>query len=330
MIDTIYVESEIAGHPRSREIRARFGRADWIEIERYGEIFNRRNQDFRLQKRNPALILARKHGRRVLPAPDGYGIGGEHNFYFSHMLNCLYDCRYCFLQGMFQSANYLLFVNYEDFEAELRETAARTPGESVHFFSGYDCDSLALESVTGFAEAFIPLIESIPNAWLELRTKSLNTRALEDREPMPRCVVAFSMTPEPISLALEHGVPPLERRIEAAARLQHQGWPVGLRFDPLVYTPDFKKQYRGLFDQVFAQLDPSTIHSVSYGPFRLPREMFKTMTRLYPEERLFAGPLHERDAMISYQAELEEMMIDFCGEALASRVPALALFPCRF
>lgn len=330
MIDTIYVETEIAEHPRTLEIRARFSRADWIEIERYGEIFNRRNQDFRLQKRNPALILARKHGRLVLPAPDGYGIGGEHNFYFSHMLNCLYDCRYCFLQGMFQSANYLLFVNYEDFEADLRETAARTPDESVHFFSGYDCDSLALESVTGFAKAFIPWIERIPNAWLELRTKSVNTRGLEDREPMPRCIVAFSMTPEPISLALEHGVPPLARRLEAAARLQRRGWPIGLRFDPLVYTPDFKKQYRDLFDQVFAQLDPSAIHSVSYGPFRLPREMFKTMTRLYPEEPLFAGPLHERNAMISYQAELEKMMIDFCDEALASRVPAHALYPCRF
>ena len=29
------------------------------------------------------------------------------DWYFSHMLNCLYDCRYCFLQGM--SRNHCYF-----------------------------------------------------------------------------------------------------------------------------------------------------------------------------------------------------------------------------
>ena len=35
------------------------------------------------------------------------------------MLNCIYDCKYCFLQGMFNSANYLVFVNYQDFFLQL-------------------------------------------------------------------------------------------------------------------------------------------------------------------------------------------------------------------
>ena len=35
------------------------------------------------------------------------------------MLNCLYDCRYCFLQGMYRSANYVLYVNYEDFTKDI-------------------------------------------------------------------------------------------------------------------------------------------------------------------------------------------------------------------
>ncbi len=30
--------------------------------------------------------------------------------------------------------------------------SAATPDEAVHFFSGYDCDSLALEPVTDFAK----------------------------------------------------------------------------------------------------------------------------------------------------------------------------------
>ena len=37
------------------------------------------------------------------------------------MLNCIYDCNYCFLQGMFNSANYLVFVNYEDYFKEIEK-----------------------------------------------------------------------------------------------------------------------------------------------------------------------------------------------------------------
>ena len=66
------------------------------------------------------------------------------------MLNCLYDCRYCFLQGMYPSAHYLLFINFEDFFREIGVVTDQNPNDSSWFFSGYDCDSLALENLTGF------------------------------------------------------------------------------------------------------------------------------------------------------------------------------------
>ena len=31
------------------------------------------------------------------------------------MFNCIYDCDYCYLQGMYPSANIVVFVNHEDF-----------------------------------------------------------------------------------------------------------------------------------------------------------------------------------------------------------------------
>ena len=87
MISTIYVENAVVEHPRTRAILARFKDAPVIRIERYGEVFNRRGQNFRLQKKRPALIIAEKHDGHVLPTPPGYGIGGENNYYFSHLLN---------------------------------------------------------------------------------------------------------------------------------------------------------------------------------------------------------------------------------------------------
>ncbi|HIM20337.1 MAG TPA: hypothetical protein EYM28_07020 [Rhodospirillales bacterium] len=66
MIDTIYIEEDVRDHPRTRSILSRFNKARHISIERYGEVFNKRAQNFRLQKFKPALILARKHAGHIL------------------------------------------------------------------------------------------------------------------------------------------------------------------------------------------------------------------------------------------------------------------------
>jgi spore photoproduct lyase len=324
MIDTIYLEEEAARHPRVRELLDRYSRALVVPVAHYGEVFNRRRQSFRLQKRKPSLILAEKRGNLVLPAP--YGIGGDRNFYFSHVLNCLYDCRYCFLQGMYRSAHYVLFVNYEDFQEAILRSAEESKEEEVYFFSGYDGDSLALESLTGFAAEFLPFFERNRRLVLELRTKSVAIHPLLSREAFPNCVVAFSFTPEGFSRALEHGVPPVGRRIEAAARLAERGWPVGLRFDPLLYQTGYQALYRELFDRVFSSIPSESIHSVGFGAFRVPRDYFSRMAGLYPEERLFAFPFEERSGMVSYLAAIEEEVMGFCRERLRERVPEQRLF----
>lgn len=329
MIQTIYIEESIRQHSRVGEICARFPKAQTVTCARFGEVFNPKAQNFRLQKQQPALILAEKYQRFVLEAPAGYGIGADKNYYFSHMLNCLYDCRYCFLQGMYQSAHYVLFVNYEDFQQQIRQICAESPDEAIHFFSGYDCDSLALEPVTGFAAQFLPVFAELDNAWLELRTKSTQVRTLLEREPLPRCIVAFSLSPDAIAAKVEAGAPPLVRRLDAMVKLQTQGWQLGLRFDPLIYTSDYRLHYRTLFEQVFARIDPDRVHSVSLGVFRLPENYFKKMHKLYPEEKLFAGPLISQQGMVSYREELEQEMIDFCSEALLKYIPRAKFFPCR-
>lgn len=328
MISTVYAEESIASHPRVGEILARVPKARRVSIDRYGEVFNPVAQSFRLQKTSPSLILAKKHGGFVLPAPAAYSIGGEKNFYFSHLLNCPYDCRYCFLQGMYRSAHYVLFVNYEDFEASIDSTLADNPGEDVYFFSGYDCDSLAFEGISGFCSAFLPIFEARPRAWLELRTKSASIKPLLERPAIDNCVVAYSFTPEVAHQALEHGVPSIERRIDSLRRLGEHGWRLGLRFDPLIWWEGCLGDYSELFDGLAQTVDMSRLHSVSLGPFRLPPPFFKRMVSLYPEEPLFAAPLERRGSMISYREGIERDLVARCSQELISKFGSERFFPC--
>jgi len=331
MIDTIYIEDSVRDHSRTQSILSRFPKAKQIECERYGEVFNPKAQNFRLQKQNPSLILAQKFHGHMLEAPLGYGIGAKKNYYFSHMLNCLYDCRYCFLQGMYRSAHYVLFVNYEDFHQEIKKITLEQPNEEIHFFSGYDCDSLALEPATGFAANFLDLFATLPhNALLELRTKSTQVRSLLEREPLENCVVAFSFTPDEIARALEHKAPNVQRRLDALQKVQAKGWKIGLRFDPMIYQKDYPSQYENLFKTVFQKIDPALLHSVNLGVFRLPDSFFKKLRNLYPDEILFASPMESTRGMMAYKQEIEEEMTQFCQEQLLRYIPTEKYFPCTY
>jgi spore photoproduct lyase len=329
MIDTIYIEEAIAQHPRVLDILARFPKARRISCERYTQVFNPKAQNFRLQKQQPSLILAEKHQHFVLPAPTGYGIGSARNYYFSHILNCLYDCRYCFLQGMYQSAHYVLFINYEDFQTDIAQLCQQSPDEILHFFSGYDGDSLALEPVSGFADYFLPVFAKLPNAFLELRTKSTQIRSLLNREPLANSVLAFSLSPDAIAKKVEAKAPNLQRRLDALRKAQAHGWQIGLRFDPLIYQSDYREQYQQLFAQVFAHIELAQLHSVSLGTFRLPEAFFKKIHKLYPEEKLFAGDFTNQQGMISYRNSIEQDMMNYCTEQLLSYIPARQFFPCH-
>ena len=325
MFRFLYVERALRDHPRVERIRRRFASATVIECERYQEVFNPRAQEFRLQKGAPALLLARKTGHLLLPIPAGYGIGSSRNVYFSHLLNCIYDCRYCFLQGMYRSANLVLFVNYEDFGEAIDKQITDAP--DTHFFSGYDCDSLALDNVTGFCDFILPHF-SRRQGLLELRTKSVQINSLRRHEALPNCVVAFSFTPQSISDVVEAGVPSVARRIAAARTLAERGWPIGLRFDPLIWSPDSLAEYEALFATLFSALPEAAIHSVSLGPFRLPAKMFKTILGLYPEERLFAFGLARQGRMVTYEAERGEKLLDEVRQALLRHIGRERLFEC--
>lgn len=330
MIDTIYIENEIKQHPRVEAIVKRFKTASIISCNRYGEIFNLKAQNFRLQKQKPALILARKHSGYVLPTPVKYGIGNLHNYYFSHMLNCIYDCRYCFLQGMYQSAHYVIFVNFEDFQSEIEKTILDLDGKPATFFSGYDGDSLALDNVTNFAEEFIAFFKKHPNYEIELRTKSININPLLKLAPVKNVVIAYSLNNEFVTTHIEHKTPSLERRLKALSKLQKAGWSIGLRLDPLIYHRGWQEHYSEMFKKIFQTLDLDQIHSVSLGAFRMPHSTYKEMANLYPDEPLFFSKLRSYNEGVSYHKEIEEAMRVFCEEKISSRIALKHYYPATF
>ena len=326
MIDTIYVEDELKENANAEDIIRRINPKNLILCESYKEVFNKKSQNFKLQKKKPSLILAKKKNNFLLEVPKKYTIGGEKNFYFSHMLNCIYDCRYCFLQGMFDSANYVLFVNYKDFLNEIKKKVIELKGSSIHFFSGYDCDSLALEPITNFMKYLINRIDQNSDILLELRTKSTQINFLTSQKVIKNILIAFTLSPNEVVENYEYKTANLEKRIRAIKLLQDIGWKVGLRFDPIIYSENYKKVYKKFFDLVFNSIDQDKVHSVTIGTLRMPSNFFKRLIKNYPNEHNLFSKTKQQGKLTTYNIDLNKKILSFCKEKIISYISENKLY----
>lgn len=283
MAKTIFVENNIFEHFRTRKLLNIIKARNIIKINHYGELFNRNRQNFRIQKDSLNYIIATKKNNLVMPVPRS--TTSVEGYYFSHMYNCIYDCDYCFLQGHFNSAYHVYFINYEDFGEAILNKSIKTKTK-LWFFSGYDCDSLASEKITGFAEYFVPFFSKLKNCILEIRTKSSRTTELLKIKPNPNVVCAFSLNPQNLINVFEKGTPSLSRRIKSIKTLSENGWKIGLRFDPLILTKARKEDYLELFNLAVNCIPKSSIHSVSLGTLRLSESHHKKMLKNDRQNRL--------------------------------------------
>ena len=328
MVDTIYAEDEIIGTKKAQEIISKFRHAKVIGIKRFGEVFNPSNQNFRIQKTNPALILARKQKGFVLDAPKGFGIGDQKNYYFSHMYNCLYDCSYCFLQGMYNSANYLVFVNFDDYQHEIEKIICKNVENKMTFFTGYDCDSLAMEPITNFISDFVPFFRRHKNVLFEIRTKSVNNTVFRKYDALTNCIVAYSLMPETLAQKLDKKAPSVSARIKNMKYIVKKGWKVGLRFDPLIYCNNWKAEYAELFANIFKEIKDENIHSISLGPLRFPNSFFNKLLQYYPKTEEFSYLRSNEKGIVSYDQTIESEMNEYCRLELMKYSEARKFFSC--
>ena len=330
MIETIYIENQIRQHHRTDEILSKFKKKiDVVYCDHYGEIFNIKSQNFRIQKKKPALVLAKKEGKKLHDIPKSFSIGGKKNYYFSHMLNCIYDCEYCFLQGKHMSAHYLLFINYEDFFIEIEKKIKQNRFEKSYFFSGYDCDSLAFDGITGFVESFLPIFERNKNGILEIRTKSVKIQNILKYKPIDNCIIAFSFTPENISKLIEHKVPSVKKRIDSMKKLAEMGWKIGLRFDPIIPACNFAKIYETLFKNIASNIPKENIHSISFGMMRFPKKMLKKMIKEYPNKKIISLNFKNNNGIYSYSEEVQKKLENIIVGKLKKYMKNIPIYNCQ-
>jgi spore photoproduct lyase len=329
MWNEVYVEEKIQDHPRVKSILGKINKSP-IFIPNYSDLWGRSKKPY-LQKRDTLnLFLARKEGQLLKLAPDAYGQMGEPHYYFIHAYNCIYECQYCYLQGYFNSPDIVLFINHEEILEEMKKTMTEHQGKRVWFHAGEFSDSLALTHLTGELELYHTFCRDNPDAIIELRTKSVNTKELLKLSPLPNFIISFSLSPKDIARRIDLKTPSLESRLKAMAQLHESGHPLAAHFDPIVYEDKFREEYAGLLKLMEERHLTKDLHYLSLGVVRFTKDVYREAEKNYPESVIHTGPMVKSfDGKVRYHRPMRLWIMNSVKElSIKHGVPLERIYLC--
>ena len=328
----IYIEEALLGGEEAEAILWKFPKAKCIPIRHYKDLFNRRKQNRALQEKSRKLILAKKEGQRIYPGAPVCQSFSESAFYYASLLmNCPFHCEYFYLQGMYPSANLVLFLNLEDYFSDCQRLIKEKG--SLYLCISYDTDLLALEELYPFVERFARFLEEEPDLRIEVRTKaggeSLFRRLLKmhlSEDAKKRLIFAFTLSPEKIVSEAEHGTAGLKGRLKAVKMAMEEGFTLRLCFDPMLYHADWESLYTELLETVFREIPMEKLYDVSVGSFRISESYLKSMTKACGASPYTSFPYENTDGYYHYPKELLLKMEGFLEQRLLEKLPKEKIF----
>lgn len=309
--NTIYVEEELKNHPSVKDIIHKLKTQNIIYIKHYKDILNQTGGNWDVQKKYQKIILAHRkenffyQGSYLTP-----NFGYDLFFYNTLAINCLYDCSYCYLQGMYNTPHLVIFVNNVDFINATKELLKKHANKKIYLALSYDTDLPAIEHLYPYCAEWINFAKENNNLTIEIRTKSNNISFLNNILPIDNVILAWSILPEKIIHLFEPATPNLKQRISAINQAVSNGWKVMLCIDPLIAIPDYKTIYSDFIKQISIEIPLQKIHKISLGTFRMNADFFKNVKKnklsMHP---IYNYPYHKKNNIIEYPEEVKKMLI---------------------
>ncbi|MEG6565715.1 radical SAM protein [Thermoanaerobacterium saccharolyticum] len=318
----VYIEKDVLNHPMTKKILSAFKKSTAVEIERYGDLFLRPRQNYVIQKKYTNIILAKKRYDFIYRGSqmcENFGI--DEFYHTSNVLNCIYTCDYCYLQGMYPSANIVFFVNLEDFFNEVDKLSL---DKKIYLSISYETDLLAFEPLTGFLSMWISYAMTNKNLLMEIRTKCANRAFFESNEIPDNVIFSWSLLPQEVISIYENLTPSLHKRILAIKKAIEKGVKVRISLEPIMYVEGFEKIYSDFIDELCKELPLQDIYDFNIGAFRMVKEQAKKMEKLKRTSFVFCYDTEVKDGVFTYKNE--EYMKEFLHDRLAKYVSKDKLF----
>ncbi|MCH2156074.1 MAG: hypothetical protein MK080_08735 [Opitutales bacterium] len=320
----IYHEPETRNTRLGKHVAEKFPEAIWIPVDHYKDVFNRPGQHFQSQKKSMKLILAYKEAPYLYDGSEQAQDFGYTNFtYNTPIANCLYNCDYCFLQGLYPSGNIVLYVNQEDIlEAVDQAIPERSDtSQPLYLALSYNTDLLGFEHLFPVSRFWIEAARARSDLEIEIRTKSSNFRVISDIQPDPSILLAWTLSPDRVYRRYESWTASPKRRLKAARAARDAGWRVRLCIDPAIPIEGWESAYTELLDAVQSSFQAEELDSFSLGTFRMGLDTFKTIRKQRPDSDLYFQQLERKSGLVSLKNEHHQSVVTFIQDRLEEAFP---------
>ena len=170
------------------------------------------------------------------------------------IVGCHFRCAYC---GLGWSLN--VMMNMEDFVGRLDGWIEQCPRQTLFQYDNFT-DTVCFEPEHGGSRLLIDFFARRPGQALELYVgKSDHVAFLLDYDHRGHTVCCWSLSGPTQAARFEHGSAPMERRIASMAECERAGYPVRVRFSPVIPVAGWREENRAMIEQLFAAVHPDVI-----------------------------------------------------------------------
>lgn len=250
------------------------------------------------------LLIHPYEGKFLSTCPGSDGVVCCNYFVLNTGINCPFDCSYCYLQSYTTHPFITIHSNLSKVFVELDIFLNKRNNFHYRIGTGEYSDSFALDEISGINSILINYFNNIPNATLELKTKSSRIDHLLNKDGR-NIVIAWSLNPSKIIEDYEYNTSSLEERIDAAYRATQAGFQIAFHFDPIISIGNWKKEYSHVIHLISRKIDKRKIRWISLGMFRYSsgfREMIKINK---PSDKIISSEmvrgLDQKFRYVSYQ-----------------------------
>ena len=328
--DKIYINEDVLHTAVARRVLEHFSKVDKTIVSENDRPVGLTSKGLTISQGKKTLHLKRFKGDPFKLCPGFSDDVLCCNYYVINVVeNCPLDCTYCILQAFINKPAITIHANIEEMVQQTLTAIQNEPSRIFRVGTGEHGDSFALDTILDINSYLVEQFSKVPNAILELKTKTDNIDALLDLEHGGRTVVAWSLNPPEIIKKQELKTVSLEDRLGAARKLVENGYQVAFHFDPIIYYPGWENGYRHTVDMMLDAVPGDSIAWISLGTLRFIPALKKIAEERFSNLSIFHNeftPAH--DGKMRYLKPIRKELLSSISQWIRKKSPSIPLYLC--